>query len=67
MVMVPRDWIWILLGFVLFRAFDIIKPWPISLVDRKIQKGLGTMLDDFVAGIFSLIVIHVIINLIEFI
>ena len=67
MIMVPRDWIWILLGFVLFRAFDIIKPWPISLVDRKIQNGLGTMLDDFVAGIFSLIVIHVIINLIEFI
>ena len=44
---------WLLAGFVLFRLFDIVKPWPISSVDRRMHGGLGIMLDDVVAGIIA--------------
>lgn len=40
-------------GFVAFRLFDIIKPWPVSLADRRVKGGLGIMLDDVIAGIFA--------------
>ena len=40
-----------IIGFVLFRAFDIVKPWPISLADRKIHGGFGVMFDDILAGL----------------
>jgi len=41
----------VLLGFVLFRVFDIAKPWPIRWVDRRVTGGLGIMLDDLIAAI----------------
>jgi phosphatidylglycerophosphatase A len=41
-------------GFVLFRFFDILKPWPISWADRNIKGGLGIMLDDVLAGLLAL-------------
>ena len=41
----------LLLGFGLFRLFDIVKPWPIKLVDRKVAGGIGVMADDILAGI----------------
>lgn len=41
------------LGFIFFRLFDILKPWPISLADRKIDGGLGVMVDDIIAGAFA--------------
>ena len=44
------------LGFLLFRFFDVIKPWPISLMDKKIGGGLGIMLDDVIAGIAAALV-----------
>ena len=44
------------LGFLLFRFFDVIKPWPISLLDKKIGGGLGIMLDDVIAGIAAALV-----------
>lgn len=44
-------WWTVLAGFVLFRLFDILKPWPIGWVDRRVKGGLGVMLDDAVAGI----------------
>ncbi|WP_462379819.1 phosphatidylglycerophosphatase A family protein [Pseudomonas sp. Marseille-QA0892] len=47
----PAVWYWWLLGFALFRLFDIFKPWPISWLDRNVDGGLGIMLDDIVAGI----------------
>ena len=50
------NWLWIILGFILFRFFDILKPWPISWLDEKIKTGFGTMLDDLLAGIFAAIV-----------
>lgn len=40
----------ILLAFALFRLFDILKPWPISVADKRIKGSLGVMLDDIIAG-----------------
>lgn len=51
MFMAPTGVVWILLGFILFRIFDIWKPQPIRYVDRRIQGGLGIMLDDVLAAI----------------
>jgi phosphatidylglycerophosphatase A len=50
LVFLGYEWYWLLLGFVLFRFFDIIKPWPISYVDQHVQGGVGIMLDDIIAG-----------------
>lgn len=55
MIAAPAGWQWILLGFLLFRLFDIWKPWPISVLDKKVQGGLGIMVDDLLAGIYALI------------
>ena len=52
---VPSSWENIVAGFMLFRLFDIFKPWPIRLLDRSLHGGLGIMLDDAVAGIFAAI------------
>lgn len=49
----PPGWMWIAIGFVLFRLFDIWKPWPIGWLDRRVHGGLGIMLDDLVAGLFA--------------
>jgi phosphatidylglycerophosphatase A len=55
--LVPLHWFWIALGFLLFRLFDIWKPWPIRWFDRNVHGGLGVMLDDAVAGVFALLVL----------
>lgn len=47
----PTGVYWVLLGFVLFRLFDMIKPWPISLADKHLSGGFGIMADDVLAGI----------------
>lgn len=44
-------------GFALFRLFDIVKPWPIGYLDRKVHGGLGIMLDDIIAGLFAAVVL----------
>jgi len=49
----PPGWPWILVGFALFRLFDIWKPWPIGWLDRRVSGGVGIMLDDLVAGLFA--------------
>ncbi|MGO1297454.1 MAG: phosphatidylglycerophosphatase A [Vibrio sp.] len=49
------DWHWIVAGFVLFRFFDMVKPWPISWLDKYVHGGLGIMVDDLLAGVFSAI------------
>ena len=61
MIAVPFDWLWLLLGFILFRFFDIVKPWPIKSVDAKMQGGLGIMMDDVIAGVFAGLCLHSII------
>ena len=58
MFLAPAGWLWMLLGFVLFRFFDIIKPWPIGWLDRKVGGGFGIMIDDVLAGIYALIVLQ---------
>lgn len=47
------NWLWVLVGFALFRLFDVWKPWPIRVVDRRIHGGFGIMLDDIIAGIWA--------------
>lgn len=54
----PLDWRLLLGGFLLFRLFDILKPWPVSVADRKVQGGLGIMLDDLIAGVMACAVLH---------
>ncbi|MGH8128205.1 MAG: phosphatidylglycerophosphatase A family protein [Gammaproteobacteria bacterium] len=51
--MAPLDWRWFGLAFVLFRLFDILKPWPIGWLDRRLGGGLGIMADDIAAGIVA--------------
>ena len=53
MVFIPVHAVTLAVGFVLFRFFDIWKPWPISYLDRQLHGGLGIMLDDIVAAIFA--------------
>jgi len=53
MSLAPVGAVWLLAGFVLFRLFDIAKPWPICSVDRRVHGGLGIMLDDVVAGMIA--------------
>ncbi len=61
MWLVPFSWTAVLYGFVLFRIFDILKPWPIKWVDQKVAGGLGIMLDDVLAGVMAALVLLVII------
>ncbi|MBP0050064.1 phosphatidylglycerophosphatase A [Marinobacterium sp. AK62] len=58
MIAVPVNWIWALAGFILFRLFDIWKPWPIRPVDRRVHGGLGIMLDDVLAGVLAGLVLQ---------
>ena len=48
-------WLYLLIYFILFRFFDILKPFPINLVDKKMKNGFGVVLDDLLAGIYVLI------------
>lgn len=60
LIAAPTPWWWMWVGFALFRLFDIWKPWPVRLADRRVRGGLGVMLDDVVAGVYALIVLQVI-------
>lgn len=53
MLLVPVTVGTVLAGFLLFRAFDIVKPWPIGWLDRRVAGGLGIMIDDVLAGIMA--------------
>ena len=58
MFMMPADWRWIGAGFVIYRAFDIWKPFPIRNVEHMLGLGSGIMTDDVIAGIYTLIVLQ---------
>ena len=60
--LVPAGWQWLLLGFVLFRLFDIVKPWPIRWIDRHVHGGVGIMLDDVLAGVFAWLSLQLVIH-----
>lgn len=55
-------WWAVVTGFVLFRLFDVWKPWPIGWLDRRMKGGLGVMVDDVVAGAFAAIALYLVIR-----
>ena len=54
----PHGWQWVFLGFLLFRLFDIWKPWPISWMDENLKGGIGTVADDLAAAVPAWIIIQ---------
>lgn len=57
MLVAPPGWGWALAGFVAFRLFDILKPWPIRDIDHRMSGGAGIMLDDALAAVYAAIVL----------
>ncbi|MEW6994547.1 phosphatidylglycerophosphatase A [Colwelliaceae bacterium MEBiC 14330] len=60
MFMIPVTWQSVCVGFILFRIFDIAKPWPISVADKNLTGGFGIMFDDILAGLLALAIMHII-------
>ena len=60
MILIPLNMTNIILGFLLFRFFDILKPLGIGIIDQKVKGGLGVMLDDVLAGIYACLILHLI-------
>ncbi len=56
MTAIPFHWAWIIVGFLVFRVFDIYKPWPILVIDKKVKGGFGVMFDDVLAGVYAWLV-----------
>jgi len=56
---VPLQWPWLLAAFVLFRFFDIFKPWPIRQLDKNVSGGFGIMVDDILAAVYTIILLAV--------
>ena len=63
MFLVPLHWVWILIGFALFRLFDIWKPYPIKWVDKRVEGGLGIMLDDVLAAVPAFFILQILSHL----
>ena len=63
MLFVPLTPVNVIIGFVLFRLFDIVKPWPVSVIDSRMKGGAGVMLDDVVAGLYALAIMHIYLGL----
>ena len=59
LIALPQAWFSPVLAFVLFRLLDIWKPWPISWCDEHVHGGVGIMLDDVLAGLFTCITLNV--------
>jgi phosphatidylglycerophosphatase A len=57
LIILARSAWWMIAGFILFRIFDIWKPWPVSLADRDVGGGLGVMIDDVIAGAYAAILL----------
>lgn len=67
MIAVPVvNWQWLLAGFALFRLFDIAKPWPVKLADKRIAGGFGIMIDDVLAGLYALGCMHAIDGILKY-
>ena len=56
--LLPAGWWWLIVAFCLFRFFDILKPFPIGWLDKNLTGGVGIMVDDVVAGIYSLLIVQ---------
>ncbi len=59
MFLIPWHWQWLVLGFLLFRFFDIIKPFPIKWLDKHVKGGFGIMIDDVIAGIYAWVILYI--------
>lgn len=57
---IPADPALFALGFVLFRIFDIFKPWPVRWADRQVGGGLGIMLDDLLAALYGALILSLV-------
>ncbi|MFV9989116.1 MAG: phosphatidylglycerophosphatase A [Coxiella endosymbiont of Dermacentor nuttalli] len=62
MIAIPKIWYFILMGFILFRTFDIWKPCPIRWLERNIKGGFGVMIDDIMAALYAWITLNIIVN-----
>jgi len=60
MLWIPKTILFIIVGFFLFRFFDILKPFPIRRLEKRLKGGYGVVLDDVLAGIYGSIVLHLI-------
>lgn len=58
MSLAPPGALWLLAGLILFRLFDIAKPWPVCSVDQRVHGGFGIMLDDVIAGIYAAAILY---------
>ncbi len=58
----PLTFGYLMLGFILFRVADVIKPWPANLIDRRMRNGAGVMLDDLAAAIYANIALQLIVR-----
>lgn len=59
------SWLSVVLGFLLFRLFDIWKPWPIRVVDKRVHGGLGIMLDDLLAAVPAALLLFILLRIFE--
>jgi phosphatidylglycerophosphatase A len=57
LALTPPGWFWIVVAFLLFRFFDIVKPWPINLVNDHLLNGFGVMFDDALAALATIAVL----------
>jgi phosphatidylglycerophosphatase A len=64
LVVAPRGGPWVVVAFVLFRIFDVWKPWPASWADRSVKGGLGAMLDDVIAGAYAALALALVLRLV---
>ncbi len=58
----PFSWRAVILGFFLFRFFDIVKVPPANIIDRRLKNGWGVVLDDVVAGVYACVVVHLLLR-----
>ena len=64
MFLIPLTWYWVLLGFLLFRFFDVVKPFPIKWLDKKVKGGFGIMIDDVLAGLFAWVILMILVRVV---
>ena len=58
MIGLPPNFLYLALAVILFRCFDILKPWPISWIDKNVHGGIGVMLDDVIAALFAFLILQ---------
>ena len=59
-VLIPNGWLWLLAAFVVFRFFDIVKPWPIKWFEKRLSGGFGIMFDDVIAAAYAIVLLRLI-------